>query len=102
MPQISRLEKREWLLLILREKPLDILRLMKGLFLIWNRSGRQIDGFYKFVPYKYGPYSSELYTELKLAKRDQLVNNMRINFFEEFPGDETLSLAKLITFPSLI
>ncbi len=72
---MRRLEKRDWLLLILREKPLDVLRLMKGLFLIWNRSGRQIDGFYRFVPYKYGPYSSELYNELELAKRDGLVNS---------------------------
>lgn len=68
------LEKKEWLLLFLREKPLDRIRLMKALFLLWHRGGRRIQGFYEFVPYMYGPCSFDLYRELASAEHNQLVS----------------------------
>jgi len=46
---------------------------MKALFLIWNRSGRDISGFYDFVPYMYGPCSFDLYRELDAAEQEKLV-----------------------------
>ena len=67
------LERKEWILLLLRERPLDRIRLMKALFLVWHRSGRQIEGFYEFVPYIYGPCSFDLYRELEAALREQLI-----------------------------
>jgi hypothetical protein len=70
MPNVG---KRDWLLLFLREKPLDRIRLMKGLFLLWQRSGRDIEGFFEFVPYMYGPCSFELYRALEAAERERLV-----------------------------
>lgn len=70
---MAKLEKKDWLLLLLREKPLDRIRLMKALFLIWHRSNRRIDGFYEFVPYMYGPCSFELYRELDSAQQKQFV-----------------------------
>jgi hypothetical protein len=70
---MSSVEKRDWLLLFLRERPLDRIRLMKGLFLLWHRSGRNIEGFFEFVPYMYGPCSFALYNAIEAAKRERLV-----------------------------
>lgn len=70
MPEMT---KRDWLLLLLDEQPLDRVRLMKGLFLVWHRSGRRIEGYYEFIPYRYGPCSFELYTELNAAGRDRMI-----------------------------
>ncbi len=70
---MAKLTKREWLLLLLRERPLDRIRLMKALFLIWHRSGRRIEDFYEFVPYMYGPCSFDLYMELDAAEHEQYV-----------------------------
>lgn len=46
---------------------------MKGLFLIWHRSQRALDGFYEFTPYMYGPCSFDLYEELERAEQEHLV-----------------------------
>ena len=70
---MSRLEKQDWLLLLLQEKPLDRVRLMKALFLIWHRSGRKLADFYDFIPYMYGPCSFDLYRELDAAEREKFV-----------------------------
>ena len=65
--------KTDWLLLFLDQAPLDRIRLMKCLFLYWHRSGRGIEGFFKFVPYNYGPCSFELYRVLEEAQHDGFV-----------------------------
>jgi hypothetical protein len=70
----TRLTKQDWILLLLREKPMDRIRLMKALFLIWHRSGRTLAGFYDFLPYMYGPCSFDLYRELENAQRLQLIS----------------------------
>jgi len=59
------LSKSDWILLALREHPLDRIRLMKTLFLTWHRMGRNIPGFFRFVPYMYGPCSFEVYSTLE-------------------------------------
>ncbi len=59
------LTKQEWILLILRQAPLDRIHIMKTLFLLWHRSGRNIKDFFKFEPYLYGPCSFEVYAELR-------------------------------------
>lgn len=66
--------KEDWLLLLLREKPMDRIHLMKALFLIWHHSDRNIDGFFEFVPYMYGPCSFDFYSELDAAIHGQLVS----------------------------
>jgi len=66
--------KRDWLFLLLRHKPLDRIRLMKSLFLIWHRSGRKLKGFYEFTPYRYGPCSFELYRELEHLEQQHFVS----------------------------
>ena len=39
---VNTLTRRDWILLFLQEKPLDRIRLMKALFLLWHRSGKMI------------------------------------------------------------
>ena len=68
-----RFDKLDWLLLVLRWVPLDRVQLMKALFLVWRRSKIDMPGFYKFVPYLYGPFSPELYAALDEAIAQGLV-----------------------------
>jgi len=58
------LEKKDWILLVLRRTPLDRIHIMKTLFLIWHRSGRKFADYFKFEPYLYGPCSFEVYSVL--------------------------------------
>lgn len=71
---MTALNKRDWLLLLLHQKPLDRIRLMKALFLIWHRSGRHLEDYYEFTPYMYGPCSFDLYTELETLEQEHLVS----------------------------
>ena len=57
--------KHEWIILLLRQTPLDRIRIMKSLFLIWLRSKRNIEDYYHFEPYLYGPCSFRVYSELR-------------------------------------
>jgi len=57
--------KNDWVLLLLRQNPLDRIHIMKALFLIWHRSGRNIKNYFEFVPYLYGPCSFEVYSVLE-------------------------------------
>lgn len=59
------LRKKDWILLLLRESPLDRIHIMKALFLIWHRSGRKIKDYFEFEPYLYGPCSFEVYSALE-------------------------------------
>lgn len=71
---MSALSKSDWVLLLLHHRPLDRIRLMKALFLIWHRTGRQLKDFYEFTPYLYGPCSFDLYTELEALQREHFVS----------------------------
>lgn len=71
---MTALPKRDWLLLLLHQRPLDRIRLMKALFLIWHRAGRKLENFYEFTPYLYGPFSFDLYTELEALQQEHLVS----------------------------
>ncbi len=67
------ISKREWILLILNQSPLDRIHIMKTLFLIWIRANKQLEDFFEFVPYHYGPCSFEVYTELDVLQTNGLV-----------------------------
>lgn len=67
------LQKRNWILLVLRRVPLDRIHLMKALFLIWCRSGRKIKDYFEFERYLYGPCSFEVYSELDKLMADELI-----------------------------
>lgn len=59
------LHREQWILLFLREHPLDRMHLMKALFLLWYRSKRSIPEYFVFEPYLYGPCSFEVYSVLE-------------------------------------
>ncbi|MCL0102625.1 hypothetical protein M1N93_01530 [Dehalococcoidia bacterium] len=67
------IEKKDWILLALRDSPLDRLHLMKALFLVWNRSGRNVPDYFEFEPYLYGPCSFEVYSVLDDLSKDGLI-----------------------------
>jgi hypothetical protein len=67
------LTKKEWILLLLRETPIDRIHIMKALFLIWHRSGRKIPDYFEFVPYLYGPCSFEVYSTLTDMESNRLI-----------------------------
>lgn len=71
---MTQLTKRQWLLLLLHHGPLDRIRLMKALFLIWHRTERSLKGFFEFTPYLYGPFSLDVYRELEVLQREHLVS----------------------------
>lgn len=57
--------KNDWILAILRKSPLDRIHIMKSLFLIQHRSKEPLGDFFHFEPYYYGPYSLEIYSQLR-------------------------------------
>lgn len=67
------LTKKDWILLVLRQTPLDRIHIMKTLFLIWHRLGRKIPDFFEFEPYLYGPCSFEVYSVLESLQADGYV-----------------------------
>lgn len=62
--------KNDWILLALRQTPLDRIHIMKTLFLIWHRSGRKITDYFDFKPYLYGPCSFEVYSVIASLQSD--------------------------------
>jgi hypothetical protein len=66
-------QKDDWILLALKERPLDRLHLMKALFLTWHRSGRNIPNYFAFEPYLYGPCSFDAYRVLDAMSKEQLI-----------------------------
>ena len=73
----TKLTKKDWVLLILKEAPMDRIHIMKALFLIWHRNQRKIPDYFEFVPYLYGPCSFEVYSVLKTLQYE--------GFIVEFP-----------------
>lgn len=67
------LTKKDWILLLLKQSPLDRIHIMKALFLIWHRSERKIEDYFKFEPYLYGPCSFEVYSVLETLQTDRLI-----------------------------
>ena len=61
------------ILAALSAEPLDRIRLMKTLFLIWHRNGCPETGPFTFEPYLYGPCAFDLYTALENLERRGLV-----------------------------
>src|SRR6266508_4536227 len=68
-------DARNWLLLFLagngHEKPLDPIRLQKGMFLLSKRGPAR--DLYSFRPYDWGPFSEEIYRDLDVLEADGLV-----------------------------
>jgi uncharacterized protein len=71
------LARRQWLLLFIGAVggayPLDQIRIMKGMFLIDQTPGHPASGMYRFDPYDYGPFDSDVYRDLDALEVDGLV-----------------------------
>lgn len=67
------LQKKDWILLILREGAMDRIHIMKTLFLLWHRMGRNVPNYFEFIPYLYGPCSFEVYSTLKTLESDGFI-----------------------------
>lgn len=70
------LTKNDWVMLVLRQSPLDRVHLMKVLFLLWYRSrnsDQPFTDYFKFEPYFYGPYSLDVYAELRALSEEDMV-----------------------------
>ncbi len=65
--------KKDWVLLVLKQNPMDRIHIMKSLFLIWHRSERKLSDYFYFEPYLYGPCSFEVYSELENLSDDGLI-----------------------------
>jgi hypothetical protein len=69
-----------WLRFALDRAPLDRIHLMKALFLPWYRSGRNLNPYFEFEPYLYGPYSLGVYSALdKLIESREVLPNSTPN-----------------------
>jgi uncharacterized protein YwgA len=69
---------RDWTLLVIAagRRPLSPVQLQKSLFLIsaeLSARQRRCESFYKFRPYDYGPFSSEIYRDAELLQTAGLI-----------------------------
>ncbi len=75
------LTPQDWLLIYLSEcenKPLDPIRIMKGMFLHAQESPISPSEGYAFVPYTYGPFTKNIYQDLdELEHRGLIRRNPR-------------------------
>lgn len=71
--------REDWTLLTIAaacESVLSPVQLQKSLFLVsaeLSNEQRKTDGFYRFEPYDYGPFASEVYSDAEFLERLDLV-----------------------------
>lgn len=79
------MQRGDWLLSLLyasgpkgnQVEPLDTIRIMKGLFITKQESGKPLENFYNFEPYLYGPCSFEVYDDIQNLLGSGLVEENR-------------------------
>jgi len=75
----AQMQKQDWLLIYLdlpstnEQSYIDPIRIQKGLFLFGMKNKERIGAFYSFKPYLYGPYSPEIYKDLRELQKQGLV-----------------------------
>jgi len=70
------MERKDWILVLLHATEgghLDRVRIVKGLFLLSQESPEPLENFYSFYPYLYGPFSSEIYSDLDELIEENLI-----------------------------
>lgn len=55
------------------EYPLDRIRMQKAVFLLVQRGSPEWRAFYRYVPYDWGPYSSQLVSDIRTMEDDGLL-----------------------------
>lgn len=72
------MNKRDWLLLTIAAAGGDTLspvQLQKSMFLLGKKKRKEVGkGFYKFVPYAYGPFCVDLYRDAEELEQEGLVS----------------------------
>jgi len=74
------MERSMWLMSFLfagEQKPMDTIRIMKGLFIVGQESPKPLPSYYEFEPYLYGPCSFEVYGDLDELLKAGLVEEHR-------------------------
>ena len=70
--------RQDWLLLALAQRkgqPMTPVQIQKTMFLLGEEAKQYLShGFYKFVPYNYGPFDSDVYTDLEVMASSGLVS----------------------------
>jgi len=77
------MQREDWLLLFLtapvrkgsRARSLEPLRIMKGLFLVSQRGAGELSDLYAFKPYDYGPFTTDIYSDLDSLAAQGLVSH---------------------------
>ncbi len=70
------MDRKDWTLLALgaaEGKALTPVQLQKTLFLL-GHTFPEMEDFYNFVPYNYGPFNASIYEDAKILAQDGLVN----------------------------
>jgi len=69
--------KKDWVLLLINfagEKGLSPLKLQKSVFLLSKNLHEDLSkDFYNFIPYNYGPFSKEIYTDIDILDSEGLI-----------------------------
>ena len=70
--------KRDWALLVMaapRQRPLEPVQLQKILFILSQLRPDQlkVDAFYDFIPYDYGPFCRDIYSDAEALEGEGLV-----------------------------
>ena len=69
--------RQDWLLLALAHRkglPMTPVQIQKTMFLMSAEAKQHVGGgFYKFIPYNYGPFDSDVYSDLDLLELHGLV-----------------------------
>jgi DNA-binding PadR family transcriptional regulator len=80
--QIGQMKPRDRLLLFLAldgaPEGLDPVRLQKGMFLFSQEAASSEDEKYQFVPYNYGPMSTQIYKDLESLEAQGLVESVPV------------------------
>jgi hypothetical protein len=74
--------RKEWLLLVLEAaegQDLTPVQLQKSLFLVGKLLGADKErGFYEFIPYDYGPFAKDVYSDAESLESERMVRIDRI------------------------
>lgn len=78
---VTKMNRKDWLLLTIAvgaDKGLTPVQLQKSLFLLGQEFPRKVGAsFYKFVPYNYGPFSTDIYSDAQSLQQGALIEIRR-------------------------
>lgn len=76
------MERTHWTLLVIAEagsSGLSPLQLQKSLFLIGKNLPAEVgDSFYEFIPYNYGPFDPQIYSDAQRLTVEGLIQTIRV------------------------